>query len=104
TQVASRHNLSIVKSLGGSGTGVHVLQAPKGSDGRQVLRNLVADAGVKTVEPEKPVGLPGVSSKNTLSTLTRPAAASMWLDGTPQRYYTSFAAAAYINQQAGQII
>src|SRR6266849_3105676 len=103
-QVARRHNLVIVKSLIGSGSGVYVLQAPKGTDGNQVLRNLASEFGVKAVEREKPLKLPGLASKNTLSGLSRNAASSMWLDGTPKWYYTSIAEAAYINQQAGQIV
>ena len=43
-EVARRHNLSVAKSLGGSGAGVHVLEAPKGADRNQVLRELAADA------------------------------------------------------------
>jgi subtilisin family serine protease len=101
---ARRHNLSVVKSLTGSGTGVHVLQAPAGRSAAQVLSELATDVTVSAAEPEKAVRLPGLSSTNPVSDLSRSTASSMWLDGTPKWYYTSFAAAAYINQQAGQII
>lgn len=101
--LARRHNLSVVKSLSGSANGIHVLEAPHGSNSQQVLRNLAYEAAVKTAESEAPVKLPGLSSKTSPHPVSASAASSR-LDGTPVMYYTSLAAAAYVNQQAGVVI
>ena len=102
-QIAKRNHLSVVKSLDGSATGVHLLSAPKGSDVRDVLRNLTNEATVRSVESERPLRLPGIGSKvNPNPTASR--LAPVQLNGTPSFYYSSQAAAAYINQQAGEII
>ena len=103
TQIARRHNLSVVKSLGGSGAGVHVLSAPKGSDSRTVLQGLSQEVAVRGVEKEKPLLLPGVN-KSSLNPSGSRLAEAIRLDGTPVFYYTSFAAASYVNQQAGVVI
>jgi subtilisin family serine protease len=104
TQVARRHNLSVVKSLIGSGAGVHVLSSPRGSDPRNVLQSLSQEASVRAAEKEKPLLLPGVNSKNTLNPSGSRLAPPVRLDGTPVFYYNSFAAASYVNQQAGAVI
>src|SRR4051812_38112425 len=64
-QLAARNNLSVVKSLSGSGTGIHVLQAPRGASLLQVLRNLANDSLVAGAESEKPLVLPGLSSTSS---------------------------------------
>src|SRR4051812_32051461 len=69
TPIARRYNLSVVKSLVGSGFGVHVLQAPKGTNAQQLLHNLAAEPAVRAAEQEKPLKLPGLSSKNAVSGL-----------------------------------
>src|SRR5690349_9176576 len=63
--LAQRYNLRVLKSLTGSGSGVHVVSAPDGADGSLVLRNLKLDAQVRGAEPEKPLLLPGLSSKKS---------------------------------------
>jgi subtilisin family serine protease len=102
-QVAQRNHLTIIRSLGGSASGVHILSGAKGDDPQEVLRSLAAEGAVRSVEREKPMRLPGLSSplnpNPTLSRLT-----STRLDGTATFYYTSLAAAAYVNQQAGQTV
>jgi subtilisin family serine protease len=102
-QVAQRNHLTVIRSLGGSASGVHVLSGAKGDDPQQVLGSLTTESAVRSVEREKPMRLPGLSSRlnpnPTSSRLT-----STRLDGTPKFYYTSLAAAAYVNQQAGDIV
>jgi subtilisin family serine protease len=102
-QIAQRNHLKIVKSFSGSGTGVYVLSAPDGSDAAYVLHNLANEAQVSSAEKEKPVKLPGLGSPvNPNPTANR--LSSVRLDGTQLFYYNSFAAAAYVNQAAGQVV
>lgn len=101
--IAQRNRLSIIRSLGGSAAGVHVLSSPVTDDPQLVLRGLATDSDVRAAESEKPMRLPGLSSRIN----PNPASSGLTgtrLDGTPTFYYTSMAAAAYINQQAGQIV
>ncbi|MDE3168246.1 MAG: S8 family serine peptidase [Acidobacteriota bacterium] len=101
--MAQRNHVAVAKALSGGGSGTYVVSAPAGSDPQQVARALAADAAVRTVETEKPVRLPGLAS----GVNPNPAGnryASTVLDGTPVFYYNSFAAAAYVNQQAGLIV
>jgi subtilisin family serine protease len=102
-QIAVRNRLSVIRSLGGSATGVHVLSGTAADDPQLVLRSLATEAEVKSAESERPMRLPGLSSRiNTNPTSSR--LTTTRLDGTPTSYYTSMAAAAYVNQQAGQIV
>ena len=102
-QVARRHHLQVVRSLGGSGSGVHVVEAARGADARQTLSSLALDSTVRSAEPEKPVQLPGISSQKSVNPAANPQSGPA-LDGAQSWYYNSFAAAAYINQQAGEVI
>jgi subtilisin family serine protease len=104
-QLSNRLNLKVEKSLNGSGAGIHVVSPRDGSSTQHVLRSLALEASVQSAETEKPVQLPGISSQRKVN----PAASSLaaraaWLDGTPKWYYNSFAAASYLNQQAGAIV
>src|SRR5262245_56928456 len=99
-QVARRHNLSGVKSLTGSVSGVHVLSAHRGSDAQHVLRSLAQEAGVRSAESEKPMLLPGLSSRKNLNPAGSRLAGAVKIDGTPIFYYNSFVAASYVNHQA----
>ena len=102
-QLAQRHHLGIVRSLPGTGRGVHVVSVPPGSDVQQVMRQLAGEASVRSVEPDKPMKLPGLSSPiNPNPTGSR--LSSVRLDGTQVYYFNSFAAAAYVNQQAATVI
>ncbi|MBS1856709.1 MAG: S8 family serine peptidase [Acidobacteria bacterium] len=101
--VAQRNQVTVLKALSGSASGMYVLSAPRGADARQLLRNLAADAAVQSAEPEKPVKLPGLASSVNPNPSGIPSASTR-LDGTPVFYYNSFAAAAYVNQQAGAIV
>jgi subtilisin family serine protease len=102
--VAGRHHLTVVKSLNGSGNGVHVVSGPAGVDRQQVLQALKQDSSVRGAEPESLLLLPGVGSKTNPNPTANRLAPAIHLDGTPTFYYTGFAAAAYVNQQAAQII
>jgi len=101
-QFAQRNHLSVIKSLSGSGSGVHLVSAPAGGDKQSILRRLSADAAVRAAETERPMKLPGLNSRSTNPTAHRDP--TFWLDGTPTFYYNSFVAAAYVNQQAGAVI
>src|SRR5947208_3303870 len=83
TQLAHRHNLHVVKSLSGSGSGVHVLSTADGADPSHVLRNLKLDLQVRGVEQEKPLLLPGISSKTSPNPAASRLAPAVHLDGTP---------------------
>jgi len=105
TQVAQRHQLTVVRSFTGSATGTHVLAAPAGFDRTAVLRHLAADYLVTAAELDKLVELPGVaSSVSTNPSVGNRALSALQLDGTPVYYFTSTAPAAYVNQAAGPII
>jgi subtilisin family serine protease len=101
--VAIRHRLSVVRSLRGSASGIHVLAGPAGSDAKKLLQSLANDPQVSAADADQAMRLPGLSSpinpnpSGSRLTTTR-------LDGTPTLYFTSTAAAGYVNQQAGQII
>src|SRR5437016_9104441 len=61
TGIAERYGLKVVKSVGGSGNGVHVVSS-SGQNPEYVLRSLATDAGVNTAERDQPVLLPGQHS------------------------------------------
>jgi len=100
---AARHGMTVVKSLTGSGTGVHVLSAPKNSAPWQVMQDLAADTAVQSAETDRPILLPGMKAAATVhpSAAAKPA---FPLDGTRTFYYRSFAANGYINQPAVSLI
>jgi subtilisin family serine protease len=101
--VAARHGMTVVKSLKGSGTGVHVLSAPKNSESWKVMQELANDAAVQSAEKDSPVLLPGIKA----AAMVHPASAAapaFPLDGTLTLYYRSLAANGYINQPAASLI
>jgi subtilisin family serine protease len=101
--VAARHGMTVVKSLTGSGTGVHVLSAPRNSDSRKVMQDLAADVSVQSAEKDSPILLPGIKAAAAVHPSSAPKPAFP-LDGTQTSYYRSFAANGYINQPAAALI
>lgn len=102
--IARRLSLTVIKSLGGSGAGVHVVSGPRGRDAQSVLRDLAQESAVRSVEKEKPLLLPGIGSKANPNPAGSRLAPPARLDGTLNFYYNSFVAAAYLNQQAATVI
>jgi subtilisin family serine protease len=101
--VAARHGMTVVKSLGGSGSGIHVFSAPKGQDAGLMVQSLATDTAVKRAETDNPVTLPGIKA----AAKVHPASASapaFPLDGTLTQYYTGMAAKGYVNQPAASVI
>ena len=100
--IAKRHGLTVVKSLTGSAAGRHVLSS-RGADPQTVLRNLLSESAVSSAEPEQPVRLPGIQAAGAVHPAGAPAAASR-MSSTLVRYYGSYAASAYVNQPATDVI
>lgn len=100
--IAKRHGLVVVKSLTGSAAGRHVL-ASTGADPKTVLRNLLSEFAVNSAETEQPVRLPGIQAAGAVHPAAAPAAASS-ISSTLIRYYGSYAASAYVNQPATDVI
>lgn len=101
--VAARHGMTLVKSLIGSGAGIHVLSAPANQDAGRAMQSLVSDPTVRAAEADGPVLLPGQKA----SAAVHPASAVrpvLPIDGTPTRYYGGMAAAGYVNQPAASVI
>ena len=101
--VAARHGMTVTRSLSGSGSGLHVLSAPKGQDVWSVIQSLATDPAVQAAEADAPMLLPGMKA----SAQVHPASATppaFPIDGTLTRYYTGFAAQGYINQPAAGLI
>lgn len=101
--VAARHGMTLVKSLLGSGAGIHVLTAPANQDAAQALQSLLSDPAVRTAETDGPVLLPGQKA----SAAVHPASAVqpvLPIDATLTWYYRSSAAAGYVNQPAASLI
>jgi subtilisin family serine protease len=100
--IAARHGLTVVKSLNGSASGLYVL-ASKGVIPQSVLRSLSMDTAVQSAEPEKAVRLPGIHSSAPINPAGA-SAAGLALSSTPIAYYSSYAASAYVNQPATDVI
>jgi subtilisin family serine protease len=100
--VAKRHGLTVVKSLTGSASGQYVLSSI-GTNPQAVRRNLSLEAAVQSVEQDKPVWLPGRKAAATIHPAST-AAAGPSISSTLIRYYKTYAASAYVNQPATDII
>jgi subtilisin family serine protease len=100
--VATRHGLTVVKSLTGSATGQHVLSS-KGANPQTVLRSLSLEFAVNSAEAEKPVWLPGRKSSATIHPASAPAT-GLRISSRLVPYYNSYAASAYVNQPATDIV
>ncbi|HEY2105809.1 MAG TPA: S8 family serine peptidase, partial [Candidatus Binataceae bacterium] len=100
--IAKRYGLTVVKSLTGSAAGRHVL-ASTGADPKTVLRNLLSEFAVNSAEVEQPVRLPGIQAAGAVHPAGAPAAASS-ISSTLIRYYGTYAASAYVNQPATDVI
>ena len=101
-EVAKRYGLTVVKSLGGSGSGRHVLSY-KGAQPLNVLRNLSTEFAVSSAEAEKPVRLPGIKP----ATAVHPSSAGPGptrFSSTLIRYHDTYASSAYVNQPATDVI
>ena len=100
--IAKRYGLTVVKSLTGSAAGQHVLSST-GADRQTVLRNLSLEFAVNSAEVEQPVRLPGIKAASAVHPAGAPAAASS-ISSTLVRYYNSYAASAYVDQPATDVI
>ena len=100
--VAKRHGLTVVKSLTGSASGQHVLSS-RGVDPQTMLRSLSMEFAVNSAEAEKAVRLPGIKPGSPVHPAGAPAAATR-LSSTLIRYHNSYAASAYVNQPATDVI
>jgi subtilisin family serine protease len=100
--IAKRYGLTVVKSLTGSASGHHILSS-KGAIPQTVLRNLSMEFAVRSAEAEKAVHLPGIKPASPLHPAGAPAAATR-LSSTLIRYHNSYAASAYVNQPATDVI
>ena len=98
--IAVRHGLTVVKSLAGSASGLYVLSS-KGAIPQTVLRSLSMDSAVQSAEPEKAVRVPGIKASATVHPASGPG---LRLSSTLVRYYNSYAASAYVNQPATDVI
>ncbi len=101
-ELARRHGLTVVKSLGGSAANLHVLSS-SGRDPQTVLHSLGAEFSVRTVESDSAVVLPGI---RPASAVVRPAASTtaISISSTLVRYHNSFVASGYLNQPATRLI
>ena len=102
-QLAARHGLRVVASLTGSAAGHHIL-AGSGKSRQSVLDSLAADTNVVSAEANQPVLLPGQRAGAAVHPATAPKGAAFPLNGAPTWYYTSLAAAGYVNQPAAGLI
>jgi len=102
-KIAQHHGLKVIKSLTGSGNGLHVLSS-SGLNPQTVLHTLAMSADVASAEHDKPVTLPGQKSDASVHPASAPKGAALPLDGTKSWYFTSFAANGYINQPAAAVI
>jgi hypothetical protein len=59
--IAIRYGLTVVRSMGGSASGHHVLSS-KGPISQTVLRSLATEFSVSSAEAEKAVRLPGIKA------------------------------------------
>src|SRR5438128_12262719 len=92
--VAARHGMTVVKSMTGSGTGVHVLAGPKNQTNSQILEDLhdlVADPAIQAAQNDSPVLLPGIHAAAQVHPPSAPPPA-LPLDGTAVSYYGTLAA------------
>jgi subtilisin family serine protease len=100
--IAVRHGLTVVKSLAGSASGLYVLSS-KGAIPQTVLRSLSMDSAVQSAEPEKAVRVPGIKASATVHPASAPAA-GLRISSRLVPYYNSYAASAYVNQPATDIV
>jgi subtilisin family serine protease len=101
--VAARHNLTLIRSLGGSAGNLHLVAAPAGADVQRTIHGLQADASVQGVEPDLPVSLPETSAGAPLRQMGLPDPAPV-SDHTLVKYYGTSAWDAYVNQPAAFVI
>jgi subtilisin family serine protease len=100
--IAKRYGLTVVKSLGGSAAGHHVLSS-KGPIPEAVLRSLATEFAVSSAEAEKAVQLPGIKPAAQIHPAGASAAATS-ISSVLILYYNSYAASAYVNQPATDVI
>jgi len=101
--VAARNGMTVVRSLAGSATGIHVLSAPAGQAPAVTLQNLASDPYVLSAEPDGAVLHPGQDAAAAI----HPASAVqpvLPIDGTPVSFFGMTVANGYINQPAAAII
>jgi subtilisin family serine protease len=100
--IARRYGLTVVRSLGGSASGHHVLSS-KGPISQTVLRSLATEFAVSSAEAEKAVRLPGIKAGAPVHPAGAPPAATN-IPSVLISYYNSYAASAYVNQPATDVI
>ena len=100
--IAQRYGLTVVRSLGGSAAGYYVLSS-KEPISQTVLSSLATDFAVSSAEAEKAVRLPGIKAGAPVHPSGAPAAATS-IPSVLISYYNSFAASAYVDQPATDVI
>jgi len=100
--IAKRHGLTVVKSLTGSAAGYHVLSS-SGRVPQTVLRDLSAEFAVNSAEADQAVKLPGIKPGAKIHAAST-ASGGIRISSTLISYYTSYAASAYVNQPATDVI
>jgi subtilisin family serine protease len=100
--IAQRYGLTVVRSLGGSAAGYYVLSS-KEPISQTVLSSLATEFAVSSAEAEKAVRLPGIKAGAPVHPSGAPAAATS-IPSVLISYYNSFAASAYVDQPATDVI
>jgi subtilisin family serine protease len=100
--LAKHYGLTVVRSLGGSASGMHVLSS-KGVNSQDLLNSLASEFSVRSVEPDNSVILPGIKPA---SEVVHPASSgtNFPISSTLVRYHNSFVASGYLNQPAVGLI
>ena len=100
--IASRHGVTVVASLGGSASGLHVVNVPAGANASQILAGLMSDPQVERVEHDDPVTAPEVSAGPQL----RPHQGKLPVvnGGSMVNYFGTYVWGAYVSQPAASII
>jgi hypothetical protein len=101
--ITARHNLTLIRSIAGSASNLHLVAAPKGADVQRTIQGLQADASVQGVESDSSVSLPETSPGVALRQMGLPDPAPL-TDRTLVKYYGTSAWNAYVNQPAAFVI
>ena len=101
--IAKRHGVTLLKSLTGSGQGLHVVSVPNVWNAAQIVQGLKADSQVSSVEHDDGITVPEATSS---APPLRSHSGSLPLVNYQSMsfYFGSFAWGAYLNQPAASII
>src|ERR1035437_2792942 len=100
-QIASRHGMTVIGSLTGSGQGLHIVRGPKNANTTQLLQSLKTDPQIQSVEHDDPV----LAHANDNGQLRPHQGKLSVVNGKSMvNYYGTYAWGAYVSQPAGSII